>query len=223
LKILFISGTDTGVGKTLASALLCRDLLSRGLRVGYYKPVQTGAEEVNGTFLSVDTEFVKSICSDALQVTEPLMLKLPASPHLAAQCENVAIDIEEIVQKAISTQGLDYLIVEGAGGLAVPFNNDCDMAGLCKKLEAELVIVTRANLGTLNHTFLSVDYAETFELKPWLIISGCHQDADIIERDNLMMLSEKCEGRIMGKIPQIADLDTEDFKGLDLPAVKFKV
>ena len=221
MRILFVTGTDTGVGKTLAAALLCKSLLQQGHKVGYYKPVQTGAEERVGELVSVDTEFVKSICSTDLKIIAPLMFKLPASPHLAAECEGTQIDTESLVQKAKEVTGVDFLVVEGAGGVAVPFHDDCDMTQFCQALGAEMILVTRANLGTLNHTFLAVDYVEKHGATPSVIISGCHESPDLIEEENLKMISRRVAGRILAKIPFVEGRDTEDFSGANVPAVKF--
>ena len=207
----------------MASGLLCKFLLEKGFKVAYYKPVQTGAEEVNGKLLSVDTEFVKSVCSADLQVIDPLMFLLPASPHLAASEEDVYINISEIVSKIDAVDNVDFLIIEGAGGLAVPFDNEVDMAELCKRAGAELVLVCRAGLGTLNHTFLSVEYAGKFDLCPMIIISGSSYEPDIIERDNLKMMAAKVDGKLIGKIPFTEGLDTEDFSGNNIPLVEFQI
>ena len=223
MRKLFISGTDTGVGKTLASGLLCKFLLEQGYKVTYYKPVQTGAEEVDGRLISVDTEYVKSVCSEELQIIEPLMFRLPASPHLAAAEEDLSIDLDAIVSKVKAVNDVDFLIIEGAGGLAVPFNDEVDMAELCKRFGAELVLVCRAGLGTLNHTFLSVEYASKFGLNPMIIVSGCSSDPDVIEDDNLKMMAAKVDGRLIGKIPFTEGLDTEEFSGTNIPAVEFQV
>lgn len=222
MRRLFISGTDTGVGKTLVSALLCKSLLEDGHRVAYYKPVQTGSEEIDGKFISIDTEFVKSICSEDLKVIPSLMFKLPASPHLAAECEDEVIDIDQILKTAAAVDEVDYLVIEGAGGLAVPITIDCDMAQLCAKLEAELLVVARPNLGTLNHTFLTINYAESYSLKPLVVISGVSKDPDIIEKDNIKMITQKSGDRLIACVPEVKSLDTENFSGLSVPQVKFE-
>ncbi|MCM8531350.1 MAG: dethiobiotin synthase [Lentisphaeraceae bacterium] len=223
MKRLFISGTDTGVGKTLVSALLCKSLLEDGHKVAYYKPVQTGSEELGGELISIDTEFVKSICSEDLRIIPSLMFKLPASPHLAAECEDEVIDIDQILQTAAAVQGVDFLVIEGAGGLAVPITAECDMAQLCAKLKAELLVVARPNLGTLNHTFLTINYAESYSLKPLVVISGASAEPDIIERDNIKMITQKSGGRLIACVPQVEALDTEDFSGISVPQVKFNL
>ena len=80
-----------------------------------------------------------------------------------------------------------------------------------------------ANLGTLNHTFLSIDYAAGFGLTPSVIISGCHKNPDVIEADNLKMIAKKCNDRMIGLIPQVEGLDTEDFTGEKVLSVTFEV
>ena len=158
MKTLFISGTDTGVGKTLASGLLCKELIAGGFKTAYMKAVQTGSEKVNGQWQSLDLDFVQAICGDQLKSFCPIQFSLPASPHLAAAEEGVTIDPQLIVkaqQQSHMEADFDSLVIEGAGGLAVPLKDDYYMSDLAKELEAQLIIVTRPGLGTLNHSKLT--------------------------------------------------------------------
>ncbi|MCM8539332.1 MAG: dethiobiotin synthase [Lentisphaeraceae bacterium] len=220
MKTLFITGTDTGVGKTLASAILCRELMSQGYKVGYMKPVQTGCYEVDGQLVSPDAEFVKLFCGNDLPICCPYTLKLPASPHLAAAQEDVQImtlTIANSLAQFSESKEFDYIIAEGAGGLAVPLNDDLDMAGLCTLLQGELILVTSTALGTLNHTKLTVEYAKSHELECSVIISGCSENPDIIEEDNIKLITEMVEGRVIAKIPYVDGLDTESKSSVKIP------
>lgn len=223
MKTLFITGTNTGIGKTVASALLCRELLSQGFKVGYMKPVQTGCIEKDGKLVSPDAEFVKMVCGSDLAYCCPYSLKLPASPHLAAEQEGIYImplTICNTLTQFSESGSFDYVITEGAGGLSVPLNNDLDMAGLCKMIHGELILVTTVELGTLNHTKLTIEYAKSHGLECSVIISGCRENPDVIEADNIKLITEMVEGRVLFKIPYIDGLDTESEKVIDLPEVK---
>ncbi len=214
MKIYFISGTDTGVGKTLASAILCRHLLKLG-KTAYVKPVQTGGA-------MIDAAFVNSVCTGDLLTFCPVSFQLPASPHLAAAEEGCKIDEEKLVadiKEFAKESNIDYLVVEGAGGLSVPLHDECDMAKICQMLEGELVVVTRSGLGTLNHTFLTVNYAKSLGLKSSLIISGCSKGPDVIEADNIKRVSDMVDGRVLFCIPVLENLDTEECIFGDIPEV----
>ena len=141
---IFITGTDTDVGKTIISALLVL-----GLGARYWKPIQSGTEE------STDVQKIQKMTGleEEYFLPETYMLKAPLSPHLAARLERVTIDLNEIVLPDIEGP----LIVEGAGGVMVPINDRHFMLDLMKKLSLPVLIVARSTLGTINHTLLTVD------------------------------------------------------------------
>ncbi len=140
---LFVSGTGTGIGKTLVSAILVE-----ALKADYWKPVQAGYEQ--GT----DSEQVYRLISNRKSVIHPerYKLKLAASPHIAAREENTDIDLNEIFTHLPPSE---HLIVEGAGGLLVPLGKNMFVIDLIKKLNAEVVLVSRNELGSINHSLMS--------------------------------------------------------------------
>ncbi len=142
---IFVTGTDTGIGKTVVSALL-----TKGLNATYWKPIQAGLEE------ETDTEFVRRTTgvSDDQIVPERYRLQTPMSPHGAAKIDDVYIEMSDFSLPDYET---DHLVVEGAGGLMVPFNDDQMIIDLIDKLNLPVVLVARSSLGTLNHTFLSLE------------------------------------------------------------------
>jgi len=137
---IFVTGTDTDVGKTLVCAWLCLHS-----DYDYFKPIQSGS--VDGT----DTQTIRNL-SGAIVHPEAVLLKEPLSPHRAAELENRVIDIDEI-----TLPDTDNLIIEGAGGLMVPINKEVLVIDLIKKLEAPVLLVARSGLGTINHTLLSIE------------------------------------------------------------------
>jgi dethiobiotin synthase len=141
---IFITGTDTDVGKTVISALLVL-----GLRAKYWKPIQSGTEE--GT----DAQKIQNMTGQDEEyfLPEVYKLKAPLSPHLAARLEGISIDIDRIVLP--ETQG--PLIVEGAGGVMVPVNEEQFMLDLMQRLALPVLVVARSTLGTINHTLLTID------------------------------------------------------------------
>ena len=137
---IFITGTDTHVGKTLISSWIA---LHTGF--SYFKPIQTGTRDGSDS-LEVHKQ------SDTKIYPESYAYKEPLSPHLAAKLENDMIDIEKIVLPPSPN-----LIIEGAGGVLVPINDTYLMVDLIKKLGAPVILVARTTLGTINHTLLSLE------------------------------------------------------------------
>ncbi len=151
---LFITGTDTGVGKTVVSAILMA-----GLGGVYWKPVQSGTEEIT------DTEWVRA--KTGLPNThfrpETYKLRLPLSPHASAAHEGVRIDLQEF--QVPLTNKSEHLIIEGAGGIMVPLNEHCFIVDLMEKLGFPVLLVSPTSLGTINHTLLSLEQLRRRGLK----------------------------------------------------------
>lgn len=144
-KAFFVTGTDTGIGKTLVSAMLMS-----GLNSTYWKPIQSGTEE------ETDSEFVKRIseCEDSRILPERFLLTTSASPHYSAEIDKVEMKLSDFELPAFET---DHLIVEGAGGLIVPINWKETVFDIIKKLNLPVLVVGRSGLGTLNHTLLTLE------------------------------------------------------------------
>lgn len=138
----FISGIDTGVGKTIASALLCKIL-----NASYWKPIQSGSEEDS------DLKTVNDLLSGLKSFPEAYSLKAPLSPHRAAELENKTIELDKI--KVPEYTGT--LIVEGAGGLMVPLNNDSLLVDWVQTMGWPVILMSKNYLGSINHTLLSVE------------------------------------------------------------------
>lgn len=143
-KEFFVTGTDTGIGKTFISGMLMS-----ALDATYWKPVQAGLDE------ETDTEFVQRV-SDADQsriIPERYQLETPMSPHAAADIDGVKISLNDFELPEYETK---HLIVEGAGGLIVPINWEETVLDLIEQLNIPVLLVARSSLGTLNHTLLSL-------------------------------------------------------------------
>lgn len=143
---IFITGTDTGVGKTVVSAIL-----TAGLNGFYWKPIQSGLE------MGTDTEWVreKAGLTDDHFFSETYRLTQPLSPHEAAVRDGVRIDLDAFKMPEVPVAG--HLIIEGAGGIMVPLNETHLMTDLMKRLGAPVMLVARTSLGTINHTLLSLE------------------------------------------------------------------
>jgi dethiobiotin synthetase len=143
MRPIFISGIGTGIGKTLIAAII-----TEALKADYWKPVQAGYEP--GT----DSELVASLVSNSETVIHPetYLLKLAASPHIAAQRENRRIELKKIADDLLLKNSNRPLVIEGAGGLMVPLNEQEFVIDLVKMLDARLVLVSRNYLGSINHS-----------------------------------------------------------------------
>jgi dethiobiotin synthetase len=147
MKPIFITGIGTGVGKTLIAAII-----TESLQADYWKPVQAGFDD--GT----DALTVKELICNTQIIIHPELykLQLPASPHIAAREENITINLNTIY-KAYSQLTIhnSQLIIEGAGGLLVPLNDNEFILNLIKKLDARVILVSRNYLGSINHSLLT--------------------------------------------------------------------
>ena len=144
MKPIFITGTGTDVGKTLVAAIV-----TEALEADYWKPVQAGFSD--GT----DSLFVQEMISNNKSKVHPELYKLqmPASPHLSAAAENKEIKIKEIIDHLPKTK--NRLVVEGAGGLMVPLNKKKMILNLILQLKAKVIIVSKNELGSINHSLLT--------------------------------------------------------------------
>ena len=155
MQPLFITGIGTGVGKTLVSAII-----TEALHADYWKPVQAGIE-------NADSEWIKAMLPSTKIQPETYKLKLAASPHIAARDENDTIDIKKILSsfnRIKATSQNDYLVIEGAGGLMVPLNDQEFVIDLIKRLDASVILVSRNYLGSINHSLLTAEMCKKCEL-----------------------------------------------------------
>ena len=163
MKPLFITGIGTGVGKTIVSAVL-----TEKLKADYWKPVQSGDLE------NSDTDLVKSLVSNTLSRFHPEVYRLtqPYSPHKSADLDGIKIDPSKFVIPHTSNK----LIIEGAGGLMVPLNDHFLMIDLIKQLDAEVILVSRNYLGSINHTLMSAGILQAKGIKLSRLIFCGDQD-----------------------------------------------
>lgn len=154
----FVTGTDTGVGKTLASTVLLHALRRRHPRVVGMKPVAAGAVRVDGAWQSEDAMSLRlaSSMQVAPELDNPVLLREPLSPHLAARHQGIRIDLSRIVRCYAELATLaDAVVVEGAGGFLVPLSEEESGADLAQLLALPVVLVVAMRLGCLNHSLLT--------------------------------------------------------------------
>jgi dethiobiotin synthetase len=180
---LFVTGTDTGVGKTVLAASVCAVLAARGERVAAFKPVLTGLDDEPGEF-GHDHELLAA-AANAAQAPEdvaPYRFGPPLSPHLAAELAGQRIEPAQLLQAA---RAHELLVCEGVGGLLVPITTGYLVRDLAIDLELPVVVAARAGLGTINHTLLTVEAARTAGLNvAGVVMTPWPDDPARIERSN---------------------------------------
>ncbi len=204
---IFITGTDTGVGKTAIAAGLAGALKKRGYSVGVMKPVQSGAAERNGRLFSQDAVFMMQALGthDELELVCPVLLREALAPGVAAEIEGKEVDLEIIKNAYIELEKRhDIVVVEGAGGIAVPLKKDLLISDLIAQLGAPAIIVSRAGLGAINHTFLTIEHARKKEI-PLIGVIINNYSGGKVEETNPRIIAELTGVPVLG----IVHSDTE--------------
>lgn len=160
LRSCFVTGTDTGVGKTMVAAALLHRLAQRGLRAAGMKPVAAGAEQRDGAWVNEDAERLAAAAS--VEVPRELLCPYPlpeaVAPHIAAESAGVRLELGRILRAyAALEQRADAVVVEGVGGWRVPLGEDFDSADLAAALRLPVVLVVGLRLGCLNHAALTAE------------------------------------------------------------------
>ncbi len=166
-KGLFITGTDTGVGKTVVTAGLVRFARNNGLRCVAVKPIETGCLIRSGTLHPEDGTLLRAAAGEDLSIDEctPFRFSIPASPARAAAMEGSRIFVSDLVEHVLAiAESRDFVMVEGAGGLMVPIEDQLMMIDFIQRLGLPVLLVARSRLGTINHTLLSVEALRAREL-----------------------------------------------------------
>jgi dethiobiotin synthetase len=203
-RSLFVTGTDTGVGKTLVSAALLHALSAHHARVVGMKPVAAGTELINGVLANEDVIALRaaSTCAVPAELDNPVLLPDPVSPHIAAARAGVTIDIAHIVACHRRLQLLaDAVVVEGAGGFHVPLSDQQTGADLAQALGLPVVLVVGLRLGCLNHALLTLEaiHARGLTLAGWV---ANHVDpAMLAQDDNIAFLQQKLQAPLLATVP----------------------
>jgi dethiobiotin synthetase len=215
----FVSGTDTGVGKTLVASALVRAMRRRGLDVGVMKPIETGV----GAEGPLDALALRDAAGSGEPLEEicPQTFALPAAPTVAAASEGRAVEMEAIREAFARLRGRNEgVVAAGAGGLLVPATRDLSMADLCREFGLPLLIVCRAALGTINHTLLTVEAAEARSLPVGgVVISHCEGPLSEADSANLEALREALGAALVGEIPPLGDGERPGAGSIDLDAL----
>jgi len=202
-KVIFITATDTGVGKTVVTYCLGALLQAQGFNVGVMKPVQCAGE---------DAQFLKKALGlrDKLKLINPFCAPEPLSPHLAFRRAKIKFDKQRVQDGLKKLQAChDIVLVEGAGGLMVPLTNGYYNVDMIADLKAQVIIVARLGLGTINHTLLTVNEAKKRGLKILGLIFCQTKPGKkgLPERTNPQEIEKLSGVKVLGIIPYLKPLN----------------
>jgi dethiobiotin synthetase len=206
---VFITGTDTEVGKTLIAASLVVALQDQGVDVGVMKPLESGAPSFESTPIPKDAFYLKEIAGiqDDLELINPYCFQTPLAPGVAAEQEGVEVDLQQIKGAYEELKGRHaFMVVEGAGGLLVPIAKGTLLPDLIKLLDLPLLVVARSTLGTINHTLLVLSYCQQEGLDVLgLIINKSTPRADPAEDSNPQLIAQFSKAPFLGAFPYLRD------------------
>jgi dethiobiotin synthetase len=201
---LFVTGTDTGVGKTVVTAAVARLLTRQGRAVRICKPVATGATWQRGRWVSEDTHLLAEAAGDTdLDAVTPWSFPEPAAPPVAARLAGVELTLEGLaaaVRRRAAAEAC--VLVEGVGGLLCPLTEDATVADLVVELGLPLVVVARRALGTLNHTLLTREVARTRRLDVLgIVVNETMPPAGVAEETNVEELRRRLDVPVLAVVP----------------------
>jgi len=208
---VFVTGTDTGIGKTVAACALVHALRARGLRVAPMKPVAAGAEGHDGIQANADTMALiaaAGLAREAAADVTPVLLREPMAPHIAAQREGLRITAEPIraaFERLVARA--DFVVAEGVGGYLVPLADDWDAADLARELGLPVVLVVGMRLGCLNHALLTAQAiaASGMPLAGW--IANTLDPLMAVPDENVEALRVRLAAPLLGRLPYAVNPD----------------
>ena len=226
-KGIFVTATDTGVGKTIVSAAIICALKRCGINVGAMKPIESGCTRKAGILEPADGRYLKFVAGmdDPLELITPVRFEAPLAPYCASHAEGVPVDLEKIFNAYEALSGkYDFMVVEGIGGVLVPLagkttsrtSRSYFVIDLIKELKLPAVVVTRPSLGTINHTLLTVSQLlnEGVDVAGLIINFNIPAEGTIAEKTNPKALRELCSVPIIGVIPYLQDISAESIEAI---------
>ncbi|WP_088105828.1 dethiobiotin synthase [Halalkalibacter urbisdiaboli] len=215
MRGVFVTGTDTDVGKTVISSGIAAVLKEQGIDVGVFKPMLSGIKREEP---ESDTYWLKRMSETSLTLEEitPFQFNAPLAPGVAQELEGTNIELEQIMKhwECIRYKH-EFFIAEGAGGISVPLGKDFVVGDVIKALKLPVVIVARPNLGTINHTCLTVEYGKKIGLSiHGIIINGISETPDLAEKTSPRVIEDMCGVPVLGVTPKMQNLNAENRKRL---------
>lgn len=222
IKGIFITGTDTGVGKTIVAGALSVALRDMGCRVGVMKPIETGCKREGKRLIPSDAILLKEAAEakDSLSIINPYRFEMPLAPAVASKLKGVRINISRILESYnILRERYEVVIVEGAGGLLVPIYKGYLFIDLIRDMGIPILVVARPGLGTINHTLLTIRCAEEYGIRIIGIVINhtTRKKTDLSYKTNPIVIKRLSDVPILGVLPFIRGLkkNPEKLKRLD--------
>ncbi|OGW37476.1 MAG: dethiobiotin synthase [Nitrospirae bacterium RBG_13_39_12] len=229
-KGFFITGTDTGVGKTVVTAAIIKAIGLLGLRACGMKPIETGCIKEGDVLVPLDGMFLKTIArmEENVKHISPYCFESPLAPMAASEVEGVSIDFEKIKRAYTDLKkNYDAVVVEGIGGLLVPIRRDYFVLDLARDFGLPIIVVSRPALGTLNHTMLTVNYAikEGLNVAGIIINYNCPPKDTLAEDTNPEIIKQISKAPLIGVFPYLTDMESVTIekavlKNLDIEILK---
>ena len=219
---IFVTGTDTGIGKTVACCALLHALRGKGIAAHPFKPIAAGSVEQGGVWANDDTLALiaaAGLDQGAADRVTPLLLREPLAPSIAAERDERVIDLEALRD---SLQAIDapFVVAEGVGGFMVPLGGDVDTVDLCRILELPVVMVVGMRLGCLNHALLTAYaiHGAGLRFAGWI---ANHVDPTMMAQDeNVEILRARLGAPLLGRLPhRVPPLPQELAGFLDVGAI----
>lgn len=213
---VFVTGTDTGVGKTMVAAGIARFFSRHGLRVGVMKPCETGVADIHHPGEDANLLRWAAGSRDDDRDLAPYRLREPLAPSQAASREGVVVDPGRIADSLAKVRtGKDLVVVEGAGGLMVPLRGGYLVADLVRDLNLPLLVVSRATLGTINHTLLTIFAARAMDLPlAGFMINRMPPHPGPAEQEAPHQLAALASADLLGVLPEITGTPEEQVERL---------
>jgi dethiobiotin synthetase len=222
---ILITGTDTGVGKTVVTASLAALLRGVGYRVGVMKPVETGCEQRDGKLIPEDAVCLKeaSGCAEPIEKICPYRFSEPLAPSIAAERAHVRIDIEHLLAVYDEIRGKhEITLVEGAGGLMVPLLPSYTYADFARVLNLPVIVVAANKLGAINHLLLTVEHASCKGLSVLgYVLNRISNESSLAAETNREVLSGLTGVQCLGELPFIETARVGETVALDVFAAEF--
>lgn len=219
---LFITGTDTAVGKTTVACAVAAAVSQAGLRVGVLKPVETGCPEYDGVLEPEDARRLLYFadCRLELRTVCPYALRDPLAPLVAAAREDLVLDVDRLLRSYREIAAAhDLTLIEGAGGLLVPILPDFTFADLALRLDVPIIVVVASRLGAINHALLTVRYARSLGLRVLgYVVNFLSLEPDLAARTNLEVLADWL-GPALGVVPYLGTVHQTEADRQRLAAV----
>jgi dethiobiotin synthetase len=220
-KTIFVTATDTSVGKTFICSMLLAFLQKEKINAHYQKWIATGGGQFPQDLIDCYENAKVVLPGSLMEFQSSYNFKFPASPHLAAELEGEKINLELIKEQFdYLSKNVDFLIVEGVGGVMVPLTRNILLLDLLEKIRPAIILVARSGLGTINHTLLTLNSLQQRKLdikgiifsdgqieKSDLQEGALNENDEIIIKDNIKTIDEFSGVDILGRLPFCQDFD----------------